>query len=102
MPITKKEVEHIAHLARVAVTDAEVKKYEKDLSAVLGFVDKLAKVDTENVAPLTGGTELANVMRDDKRQETRDTKQEIEDAAELVQAAPEHEDGFIKAKKVFE
>lgn len=104
MSITKKEVEHIAKLARIDLTDAEVAKYEKELSAVLGFVDKLAKVDTADIRPLTGGTELANVMRDDddKRQATRDTRQEIEEAAELVKAAPEHEKGFVKVKKVFE
>jgi aspartyl-tRNA(Asn)/glutamyl-tRNA(Gln) amidotransferase subunit C len=101
--ITKKEVEHIAKLARVELTDAEVEKYEKELSAVLGFVDKLAKVDTTNIEPLTGGTELANVMRDDTvNKELGITNNGIETAAELVGAAPLHKNGYIKVPKVFE
>lgn len=103
MSITKKEVEHIAKLARVEVTDTEVEKYEKELSAVLGFVDKLSEVDTADIQPLTGGTELVNVVRDDidNLQLTADNLR-LELAAELVMAAPEHEDGFVKVKKVFE
>lgn len=102
MSITKKEVEHIARLARIELTDAEVAKYEKDLSAVLGFVDKLAQADTEHIAPLTGGMGLVNVMRDDDndRQSTTNNQQP-ELAAELVKAAPAHEKGFIKVPSVF-
>lgn len=105
MPITKKEVEHIAKLARVELTDTEVAKYEKELSAVLGFVDKLSEVDTENIAPLTGGTDLVNVMREDVRTAANsetNSREQLELAAELVKAAPEYEGGFVKVKKVFE
>lgn len=98
MSITKKEVEHIARLARIELTDAEIAKYENDLSGILDFVNKLNEADTEHVAPLAGGTELKNVMREDVFEIQHDS---IE-AAMLVKAAPEHENGFVKVKKVFE
>ncbi len=98
MSITKKDVEHIAKLARIELTDAEKEKFEKDLSGILDFINKLNEVDTENILPLAGGTELKNVMREDVREMPHDP---IE-AAKLVRAAPEHEGGFVKVKKVFE
>lgn len=104
MSITKKDIEHIARLARIEIADAEIAKYEKELSGVLQFVDKLAEIDTTDIEPLAGGTELINVMRgdDDQRQATRDMRHEIEEAAELVKAAPEHEEGWVKVKRVLE
>ncbi|MDO8600542.1 MAG: Asp-tRNA(Asn)/Glu-tRNA(Gln) amidotransferase subunit GatC [bacterium] len=95
--ITKKDVHHIAELARISLTSAEEEKYEKELSLTLHFVDKLAEVNTDETAPLTGGTDLVNITRDDNEE-----KQEAEDTAELLKAAPEHERGYIKVKKVFE
>ena len=103
MSITKKDVEHILKLARIELTESELVKYEKELSAVLEFVEKLNKVDTENVKPLTGGTDLMGVTREDEinQQLTTDNKQP-ELAAKLVKAAPEYKDGWIKVKAVFE
>lgn len=98
MSITKKEVEHIARLARIELTEVEKEKFGNDLSGILDFVNKLNEADTENVAPLAGGAELKNVMRKDAREAGHDP---IE-AAKLVKAAPQHENGFVKVKKIFE
>lgn len=98
MSITKTEVEHIAQLARIELTEAEKEKFGNDLSGILDFVNKLNEADTERVLPLAGGAELKNVMREDVREIQHDP---IE-AAKLVKAAPEHENGFVKVKKVFE
>jgi len=103
MSITKKDVQHISKLARIELTPAEEEKIEKELSAVLGFVEKLNEVNTENVEPLTGGTDLVNSMRKDEILESVFTHEEkLERAAKLVKAAPEHKDGFVKVKAVFE
>ena len=96
--ITQKDVEHIAHLARIELTDEEKQKFGHDLSAVLAFVGKLNEVDTEGVEPMTGGTMLENVMREDEQ---------IDDVLEgksalLLDAAPEKKEGWVKVKSVFE
>lgn len=96
--ITKKEVEHIAKLARMELGEEEKIKYEKELSAILEFVEKLNEVDTKNVLPMTGGTVLKNVLRKDEQTET-----DLEGKAKkLIESAPYNKDGFIKVKSVFE
>lgn len=96
--ISRKEIEHLARLARIALTETEKAKFEKELPGILDFVAKLNAVDTSNVEPLTGGTELVNVMREDKA-----GGQKIGDSGQdLVQAAPKHRDGFVEVKAVFE
>lgn len=97
MPIQKKDVQHIAHLARIELTEAEEQKFEKDLSAILEFVEKLNEVNTESVEPMTGGTTLENVTRPD---EQVDKNLEFR-AKNLVEAAPETKDGYVKVKAVF-
>ena len=98
MSITQKDVEHIAHLARIELTDEEKKMFETELSGILSFVQTLNELDTSNVEPVTGGTLLKNVMRDD---EQGDVYMEGM-STRLVEAAAEKKDNFIKVKSVFE
>ena len=98
MSITQDDVEHIASLARIELNAQEKKMFETELSGILAFVETLNELDTNNVEPVTGGTLLQNVMRDDER---IDTYME-ESPAQLVEAAPDTKDGFIKVKSVFE
>ena len=98
MPITRKDVKHIAHLARIELTPDEEQKFERELSAVLRFVEKLNEVNTEWVEPMTGVTIEKNVMRPDEQQDT-----DIEGrSTALVEAAPDKKDGLVKVKAVFE
>ena len=96
--ISKKDVQHIARLARIELTPAEEEKFEKELSSILEFVDKLNGVDTFAVRPMTGGTMLENVTREDgvRNNESRIMNQE------LVEAAPTKRNGYIEVKAVFE
>ncbi len=59
------DVRKYANLARIKLTDEEQTKYQKDLEEILGHVTELTKVQTEGVEPMTGGTELRNVFRED-------------------------------------
>ena len=59
------DVHKYANLARIRLTDEEEVKYQKDLEEILGHVTELTKVETEGVEPMTGGTELRNVFRED-------------------------------------
>ncbi|MEK7447218.1 MAG: Asp-tRNA(Asn)/Glu-tRNA(Gln) amidotransferase subunit GatC [Patescibacteria group bacterium] len=94
--ISKEEVEYLAKLARVGLTDAEVTKYQKDLADILGYMDKLNEVNTDNVEPMAQGIRAQNVVRGDRIEILEGTP------AELLSEAPSHEDGFIKVKSVFE
>jgi aspartyl-tRNA(Asn)/glutamyl-tRNA(Gln) amidotransferase subunit C len=63
--ITRAEVEHVARLARLALTDEELERMRKELDAILAYIDKLKALDVEGVEPTSHAVPLVNVMRDD-------------------------------------
>ena len=63
--IDEAAVRHVAHLARLKVTDEEVVLFSRQLSRILEYVDQLNQVDTSNVAPTAHPLPIANVFRDD-------------------------------------
>ena len=65
MSITKENVLHVAGLARLELSEDEVKKYETELNDVLKFMDKLNELDTDGVEPSTNVLDISNVFRDD-------------------------------------
>lgn len=93
--ISKKEVEKIAKLARLELSDKEVDTYAQQLSAILGYVDQLQEVDTKNVEITSQVTGLSNIMRED-------VVESFDNSEELVKMAPENQDNLIKVKAVFE
>lgn len=98
MSISKKEVAHIARLARIELTEQEKEKLAGELDAILEFVKKLNSVDTDGVEPLTGGTSLQNETReDDKVEKSLEGGQ-----AEILAQAPELKDAWLKVKAIFE
>lgn len=64
--LTTGEVEHVAKLAKLSLTPAEVKKFQKQLSEILVYVGQLQAVKTEKVEPTSQVTGLENVFREDK------------------------------------
>lgn len=64
--ITKEEVRHVAHLARLAITEEEVEHFTEQLAKIVQFADKLNELDTTNVEPTTHVLPLENVLREDK------------------------------------
>ncbi len=52
MSLTRQDVEKIAHLARLSITDKEMPVYVSSLSSIVNFVDELARADTEGVLPM--------------------------------------------------
>jgi aspartyl-tRNA(Asn)/glutamyl-tRNA(Gln) amidotransferase subunit C len=91
--LSKKQVEHIAYLARLKLTEKEKEKFSKELSQILNFVKKLNEVDTEKVEPFVF-EKIKNVLREDKIKKYEEFKK-------LIDQAPEKEGNFIKIKKVF-
>lgn len=64
-PLTSAQVRHIAKLARLTLSDAEVGKYSTELTSILDYIDRLQTVDTRGVQPLKSVTGLSNRWRKD-------------------------------------
>jgi len=64
--ISRSDVEHVAHLARLHLTDEELDRMQVQLSNILDAIDTLQQVDTSHVGPTASVIQLENVMRDDE------------------------------------
>ena len=63
--ISREEVQHVARLARLHLSDDEVERMRQQLDAILAYIDKLRELDVEGVDPTAHAVPLVNVMRDD-------------------------------------
>jgi aspartyl-tRNA(Asn)/glutamyl-tRNA(Gln) amidotransferase subunit C len=89
MSISRSDVEKVALLARLRLTDAESETITGQLADIVGYVDLLGEVNTEGVEPMAHAIEVANVFRDDQVAATlpRD---------EALANAPHHDDrGYL-------
>lgn len=91
--ITIKDVEHVAKLARLELTEDEKELYTKQLGDVLKYVDQMNEVDTSDVKPMAQVIDFVNVMREDEV--IHDISKE-----ELMKNAPEEENGFFRVPKI--
>jgi aspartyl-tRNA(Asn)/glutamyl-tRNA(Gln) amidotransferase subunit C len=66
MKLTREEVLHIAHLARIALTEEEITRMSEQLSHLLEHFEVLQQVDTEGVSPTAQSVDLQSVMRGDE------------------------------------
>ena len=94
--ITKEQVEDLAKLARLGLTDAEKTSLAREMTAILEYSMLLDEVDTKGVQPTSQTTELKNIFRKDCK-----VISDI-DINEKLQNAPVKEKSFIKVKKVLE
>lgn len=90
--ISKEEVEHIAKLARLELTAQEVGKMQKDLSAILDYVDLLKKAPKLEVEAKTKGD-----LRATRKDEVTSVH---EQADKIIAGAPDKKDGYIKVKAI--
>jgi len=95
MALTKTEVEKIAHLARLHVSDVEAEEVAKGVSDILALIDKMQSVDTDNVEPLAHPFDAAQKLRPD-------VVTESDRRDELQQLAPQSQDGLFLVPKVIE
>lgn len=98
-PINKKTLDHLAELARIELTPEESKKYLKDLKNILDYFAELKEVDTSKVVPLTGGTDLQNIFREDAVDFGKRSG-EVNVEGRIIDAFPETEKGYLKVPKV--
>ena len=95
MSLARSDVEKIAHLARMALSDEQIEAYATDLSNILGLVAQLEAVDTEAVTPMAHPLHMAQRLREDLV-----TEENHRDAYQAV--APKVENGLFLVPKVIE
>jgi aspartyl-tRNA(Asn)/glutamyl-tRNA(Gln) amidotransferase subunit C len=95
MKLTDEEVRHIALLARLGVSDAEVEKFREQLSNILENMDILKQADTEGLAPTSQSVSLENVYRPDEPGPSLPV-------SEVLANAPNREDNSLKVNAVLE
>jgi aspartyl-tRNA(Asn)/glutamyl-tRNA(Gln) amidotransferase subunit C len=89
MAITRDEVLHVARLARLALTDDEIAKFQEQLSAILEAVSKVEELDLADVEPTAHPLDLSNVWEVDEPRPSL----LVEDA---LANAPDREDGYFR------
>lgn len=92
--ISKEEVKHIAKLARLGLTRDEVEKFQKDLSSILDYFEKLKEVDVSQVQATSHSIKIENVMREDES-----SKFKVQ-SSKLLDLAPETKNGYLKTKSI--
>ena len=93
--ITRDEVEHVARLARLHLTDAEIERMRAELEAILAYVDKLATLDVEGVEPTSHAVPLVNVMRDDDVRPSCPLD-------DMLRNAPDRVDDYFRVPRIIE
>ena len=93
--ITKKDVEHVATLARLALSEDETKLYTEQMGKIFAYVEKLSTLDTKNVEPTTCAVSPAGIFRTDviKPSLSQD---------DVLSNAPEKAKGCFKVPRIIE
>lgn len=92
--ITNDDVQHLARLSNLQLTDDEVSSLQGDLENILGYIEQLSELDTSGVEPTYQVTDLQNVWREDEVDTYGLGK------ADLLKSAPDAEADQIKVPKV--
>ena len=80
MNITKKEVEHVANLARLTLSDEDLDVMTGQLDTILSYVDKLGELDTSKVEPTTHVFSVTNAFREDRVTESLSREESLANA----------------------
>ena len=91
--ITKDEVKKVAQLARLELNDGEINNHVEQLEKILGYIEQLEKIDTENVSCTTRAIEVVNVFRKDEKKISDCTE-------ELLDLGPSRENKYFKVPKI--
>lgn len=93
MSLSREDVQHVASLARLGLSDDEVETMREQLSSILGHIEVLSQLDTEAIPPTAQVIALQNVLREDAVRES--LPQET-----LMRMAPSSRHGFIAVSEV--
>ena len=92
--LTAEEVEHVAKLASLKLKRGEVKRLQEQLSDTISYIEKLKKLDVQNVSPTSQVTGLVNVFREDRVKPSMSQEEALANAKETYK-------GFFKVKAIF-
>lgn len=95
MKISSHEVEYVAHLARLEISDAEKEKFTAQLNDILLYIDKLNELDTQGVEPMSHAIAVTNAFREDKTSNSIGTQDSLANA-------PDSRGEFFRVPKVIE
>lgn len=95
MSVAKKDVEHVAELARIQLSETEKEEMIGDLNKVLDYVEKLSELDTENEDIIINPYYIENKFRSDEIEKSMDID-------EVMVNAPEKLEGYILVPRIIE
>ena len=93
--ISREDVQHVARLARLELSEPELARMQDELSHILAYIDKLRSVDTAGVAPTSHAVPLTNVMREDEPRPSLPR-------ADMLANAPEAAGDFFRVPRIIE
>lgn len=93
--ITREELLHVASLAKIEISEADIQKFSEEINKTAEMAEELHEVDTEGVQPTFHGNHLMDVYREDEAKPKGNTE-------ELLKNAPETEGNFIKVPEMIE
>jgi aspartyl-tRNA(Asn)/glutamyl-tRNA(Gln) amidotransferase subunit C len=93
--ITMRDVEHVARLSRLALTDQEKERMRRELDGILSYIDNLRALDTAGVPPTSHAVPMTNVMREDEPRPSLPQD-------EMLANAPERSGEFFRVPKIIE
>jgi aspartyl-tRNA(Asn)/glutamyl-tRNA(Gln) amidotransferase subunit C len=95
LKLSSQEVEYVANLARLEITDAEKEKFTSQLNNILLYIDKLNELDTKGVEPMSHAIGVTNAFREDKILSSIGTEQTLANA-------PDARGEFFRVPKVID
>ncbi len=95
MKITRREVEHVARLARLGLSDQEMERMRAQLDAILTYIDKLNQLDTREVKPMSHVIPMTNVLREDVVSPSLSQDQALANA-------PDRHEAFFRVPRILE
>jgi aspartyl-tRNA(Asn)/glutamyl-tRNA(Gln) amidotransferase subunit C len=95
MPISREQVDYVARLARLELSDQEKHRFAEQLDAILQYVEKLGELDTSGVEPLVHAAERENVFRDDARADSLARR-------DVLSNAPDSIEGCFRVPRIIE
>ncbi|AAK80618.1 aspartyl/glutamyl-tRNA amidotransferase subunit C [Clostridium acetobutylicum EA 2018] len=95
MSVSKKDVEYVAELARLSFSEEQKEGFMEDLNSILGYVDKLSELDTDNVDIIVNPYYIENKFREDEVEESMDLK-------DVIKNAPKNLEEYIVVPKIID
>ena len=93
--ISREDVQHVARLARLELSEPELVRMQDELSHILAYIDKLRSLDTTGVEPTAHAVPLTNVMREDEPRPSLPR-------ADMLANAPEAAGDFFRVPRIIE